>query len=56
MAIGGSGTSGQAPCIKIMIMNYVDFGLCCATNEHPRRAVDVIFSQSEALIDIFNSR
>ena len=32
-------------------------GPCLATNELPRRAVDVILSQSKALvIEIFNSR
>ena len=31
-------------------------GPCPATNEHPRRAMDTILSQIEALGEIFNSR
>ena len=33
-----------------------EYGPCFATNEYPRRAVDVIVSQSKALIEIFNTR
>ena len=33
-----------------------DQGPCPGTNEHPGRAVDVILSQIEAAIEIFNSR
>ena len=32
------------------------FDLVFVTNEHPRRVVDVILSQIEAPIEIFNSR
>ena len=31
-------------------------GPCLGTNEHPRRAVDVILRQSKAPIKLFNSR
>ena len=34
----------------------IDLGPCPATNERPRRAVNVILSQLEALIDIYKSR
>ena len=34
----------------------MDHGPCLATNEHARRAVDAILSQSKAPIEIFNSR
>ena len=33
-----------------------EYGPCSATNEHPRRAVDVILRQSKALIELFTSR
>ena len=34
----------------------MDAGPCFGTNEHPRRAMDVILRPSKALIEIFNFR
>jgi len=39
-------------------MDFLDLirGPCPATNEHPRRAMDMLSSQINALREIFNSR
>ena len=47
----GPRTKDQGPRSRIK-----DQGPRLGTNEHPRRAVNVILRQIEALIDIFNSR